>query len=49
MPDEKNENKSERSSGLKLFLKVIGLTLVIILAIVILGFGLVVGFCALKL
>jgi hypothetical protein len=47
MPDEQNENQKPPESGLRTFLKVIGLTLVVVLAIVILGFGLLVGFCAL--
>ena len=47
MPDETNENQPKPKSGLRTFLKVIGLTLVVVLAIIILGFGLIVGFCAL--
>jgi len=48
MPDEMNENQEQPKSGLRTFLKVIGLTLVVVLAIVVLGFGLLVGFCALS-
>jgi hypothetical protein len=47
MPDEQYENESDRKSGLKLFLKIIGLTLVGILALVVIAFGLLVGFCTL--
>jgi hypothetical protein len=47
MGDENNQPNDNPKTGLRLFLKVIGLTLVIILAIVVVGFGLLVGFCAL--
>lgn len=48
MPDENPPELTKRNSGLKLALKIIGLTLIIGLAVVIVGFGLLVGFCALS-
>jgi hypothetical protein len=47
MADQNNQKNDDHKSGLRLFLKVIGITLVIMLAIVVIGFGLLVGFCAL--
>ena len=44
MPDENDEKQND---WLKTALKVIGLVLAILLAVVVIGFGLIVGFCAL--
>jgi hypothetical protein len=47
MPDENEPNELKKGDGLKLALKVIGITIVVLLGIVVIGFGLLVGFCAL--
>jgi len=47
MLDENNENKLPKKEGLKLVLKVIGISIVVVLGVVVIGFGLLVGFCAL--
>ncbi len=47
MPDENDENNLPKREGLKLVLKVFGISIVILLAVVVIGFGLMVGFCAL--
>ena len=43
-----SENDPKKGEGLKLALKVIGITVVILLGVVVIGFGLLVGFCALS-
>ena len=48
MPDENKANVPKDKDTLKTFLKAIGIVLVILLAIVVVGFGLLVGFCALS-
>ena len=49
MPDENknDENNLPKKEGLRLVLKVIGISIVILLGVVVVGFGLLVGFCAL--
>ena len=47
MPDENDPNDPKKGDGLRLALKVIGITVVILLGVVVIGFGLMVGFCAL--
>lgn len=47
-----NENKGERESGGELlmqFLKILGITVAVLVLIVVIGFGLLVGFCALSM
>jgi hypothetical protein len=49
MPEENNETSQKRKDGPKGILKGIGIVLVVLLAIIVVGFGLIVGFCALSL